>query len=87
MDQLKSNFNYKLEYKRVLNFDNVVSDEDNIRQNIVDASDKKSTEEEQQPEAEEEVNYILHISCDLPLMPMKVEDDEEEDDLESFLAA
>eukprot|EP00210_Caulerpa_lentillifera_P001907 g1834.t1 len=55
LDQLKSNFNYKLEYKRVLNFDNIVSDDDNIRQNIVDASDKKTADEQQRSDAEEEV--------------------------------
>ena len=32
LGQLKSNFNYNLDDKRVLNFENVVNDDDNIKQ-------------------------------------------------------
>lgn len=32
LGQLKSNFNYSLDDKRVLNFENVVNDDDNIKQ-------------------------------------------------------
>lgn len=34
LGKVKSNFNFNLDDKRVLNFDNVVSDDDNVKQDI-----------------------------------------------------
>ncbi len=34
LGQVKSNFNYNLDEKRVLNFENVVNDNDNIKQDM-----------------------------------------------------
>ena len=71
LEQVKSNFNYKTDMKRVLNFENVVTDEDNIRQDMsIDVYGRKEkTEAEETAQKEEQ------------------DDEEEEDDIESFLAA
>ena len=43
LGQLKSNFNYNLDDKRVLNFENVVNDDDNIKQVKINSSCTLST--------------------------------------------
>ena len=80
-EQVKSNFNYKTDDKRVLNFENIVTDEDNIRQDMsidVYGRKKEEAEEAAAPETKSE-----------KAEPEEAEEDEEEeeDDLESFLAA
>ena len=49
----KANFNYNLDEKRVLNFENVVNDDDNIKQDIsIDVYGRaEKTEEEEAAEA------------------------------------
>jgi hypothetical protein len=43
----KNNFNYNLDEKRVLNFENVVNDDDNIKQDIsIDVYGRAEKEEE-----------------------------------------
>ena len=76
-EQVKSNFNYKTDEKRVLNFENVVTDEDNIRQDMsIDVYGRKEKQEAEEAAAAETTPEDTDP-----------EEDEEEDDLESFLAA
>lgn len=47
LGRTKSNFNYNLDEKRVLNFENVVNDDDNIKQDIsIDVYGRAEKEEE-----------------------------------------
>lgn len=82
LNQVKSNFNFKTDMKRVLNFKNVVTDEDNIKQDIsIDVYGRQEKTEKETAEAEEAAKPVEET-------PTPVEDDaSEEDDLESFLAA
>ena len=51
----KSSFNYSLDDKRVLNFENVVNDDDNIKQDIsIDVYGRAEKEEEAEAAAEQE---------------------------------
>ncbi|GAB4820506.1 hypothetical protein N2152v2_007552 [Parachlorella kessleri] len=67
LGQLKSNFNYNLDDKRVLNFENVVNDDDNIKQDLsIDVYGRKEKEEEAQAaaapakqEEEDEMDSLL----------------------------
>lgn len=61
LGQLKKSFNFDLKDKRVLNMDNVVTDDDNIRQDIsIDVygrnseSTSQTTEEKETQDDEEE---------------------------------
>lgn len=46
LGQTRSKFNFSLDDKRVLNFENVVSDEDNIKQDMsIDVYGRKSKED------------------------------------------
>lgn len=48
LGQNKSNFNYNLDEKRVLNFENVVDDSDNVKQDMsIDVYGRKTDEDEQ----------------------------------------
>eukprot|EP00891_Asterochloris_glomerata_P009807 jgi/Astpho2/9807/gw1.00149.164.1_t len=48
LGQVKSNFNYNLDEKRVLNFENVVNDNDNIKQDMsIDVYGRKTDEDEE----------------------------------------
>lgn len=77
-EQVKSNFNYKTDNKRVLNFENIVTDEDNIKQDMsIDVYGRKE-------KAEEEAEAAAAAKAETN---ETAEDEEEEDDLESFLAA
>jgi len=73
LNQVKSGYNYDTTDKRVLNMDNVVNDEDNIKQDIsIDVYGRKEKADLQQhQEQEEEV----------------VDGDQEEDELDSLLAS
>ena len=54
MGQLKSSFNFDLTDKRVLNMENVVNDDDNIKQDIsIDVYGRKEKEVVQEETAEE----------------------------------
>lgn len=47
LGQNKSNFNYNLDEKRVLNFENVVDDSDNVKQDMsIDVYGRKKDDEE-----------------------------------------
>lgn len=47
LGKLKGKFNFSLEDKRVLNFENVVTDDDNIKQDMsIDVYGRKKEEEE-----------------------------------------
>ena len=54
LGQVRSNFNYNLERKRVLNFVNVVSDEDNVKQDIsIDVYGRKEKKEAEEATVKE----------------------------------
>ena len=51
LGQNKSNFNYNLDEKRVLNFENVVNDADNVKQDMsIDVYGRKQDEDEDSSE-------------------------------------
>lgn len=69
LGQVRSNFNFNLERKRVLNFVNVVSDEDNVKQDMsIDVYGRKEKQEADDAQKEAsakpaEVRLgILHLS-------------------------
>lgn len=70
LGQVKSNFKYSVDDKRVLNFENVVNDDDNIKQDIsIDVYGRKEKEElqkegaaaggEEEAEEEDELDALL----------------------------
>jgi hypothetical protein len=72
LGQVKGGFNYSVEDKRVLNMENVVTDDDNIKQDIsidvygrkdkeedVKASARGAEEEEEEEEEEDEIDALL----------------------------
>ncbi len=62
LGRTKSNFNYNLDEKRVLNFENIVNDDDNIKQDIsIDVygrAEKEESAEETAP-ADKQVSDML----------------------------
>lgn len=74
LGMVKSAFNYDIRDKRLLNFDNVVNDDDNIKQDIsIDVYGRKKEEAE---------NEDCQGNAD-----SDKEEEEEEDDLDSLLAS
>ncbi len=64
LNRTKSNFNYNLDEKRVLNFENIVNDDDNIKQDIsIDvygrAEKEESAEDEAAAPAEKQVRHCF----------------------------
>lgn len=65
LGQVKGNFNYNLDNKRVINFENVVNDDDNIKQDIsIDVYGRNK--EEQYAEGLDEVMKKLLYSNTMP---------------------
>ena len=65
LGQTKSNFNFNLDEKRVLNFENEVSDSDNIKQDMsIDVYGRKDDEEEEKP-AKEAAAPKTEVQCSL----------------------
>ena len=59
LGRAKANFNYNLDEKRVLNFENVVNDDDNIKQDIsIDVYGRAEKEEEQATDAVAELAKV-----------------------------
>lgn len=55
LGRTKSSFNYTLDDKRVLNFENVVNDDDNVKQDMsIDVYGRAEKEEEDQAAEEEQ---------------------------------
>jgi len=55
LGQTKSSFNYSIDDKRVLNFENVVNDDDNVKQDMsIDVYGRADKEDEEQAAAEPE---------------------------------
>ena len=66
LGQTKSSFNYSVDDKRVLNFENVVNDDDNIKQDIsIDVYGRAEKEEEAEAQAaaeqENQTEKVLHL--------------------------
>lgn len=63
LGQTKSNFNFNLDEKRVLNFENEVSDSDNIKQDMsIDVYGRKDDEDKEEPKAAAKVEVCLSSS-------------------------
>ncbi len=67
LGQTKASFNYSLDDKRVLNFENVVNDDDNIKQDIsIDVYGRAEKEEEAEAaaaaEQEKEPEKVLVVT-------------------------
>ncbi len=68
LGRTKNNFNYNLDEKRVLNFENVVNDDDNIKQDIsIDVYGRAEKEEGADAESEAPAAKEEVICC--PLHP------------------
>ena len=70
LGQTRTKFNFNLDEKRVLNFENVVSDDDNIKQDMsIDVYGRQDKEETAEPTVSEEPAAaqaqvcLLHVSC------------------------
>ena len=70
LGQTRTKFNFNLDEKRVLNFENVVSDDDNIKQDmsidVYGRQDKEETAEPtvaEKPAAADAKVRLLHVSC------------------------
>ena len=67
LGRTKSSFNYSVDEKRVLNFENVVNDDDNIKQDIsIDVYGRTEKQEEEEAaaaegESKEKVNASLIV--------------------------
>eukprot|EP00803_Ostreobium_quekettii_P011565 evm.model.scf_130EXC.8 EVM.evm.TU.scf_130EXC.8 scf_130EXC:112879-114990(+) len=79
LGQLKGGFNFSLDDKRVLNFENVVSDEDNIKQDM--SIDVYGREPKEESKDSKEGGEAAVAEAEQP------DDDDEEDELEALLAA
>jgi len=75
---MKSSFNYDLTDKRVLNMENVVNDDDNIKQDISIDVYGRSTVQELQTTQEE---------APAAQPAAEAEDEEEEDEMDALLSA
>ena len=61
----RSKFNFNLDEKRVLNFENVVNDDDNIKQDMsIDVYGRKNEDDDEPQNGAAEVG--LHPPCSLP---------------------
>lgn len=79
LGKMKNNFNFTLEDKRVLNFENEVSDSDNIKQDIsIDVYGRKEKEEEEAAKA---------AAAAAAAAPAEEEAEEEVDELDALLTA
>lgn len=73
LGQTKSSFNYSIDDKRVLNFENVVNDDDNVKQDMsIDVYGRAEKEDEEQAAAEPEKetekvvpSAMVHERCTL----------------------
>ena len=69
LGQTKSNFNFNLDEKRVLNFENEVDDSDNIKQDMsIDVYGRKEEEKEEAPQrqpAQVSAGLKLHMHVQL----------------------
>ena len=70
LGQTRTKFNFNLDEKRVLNFENVVSDDDNIKQDmsidVYGRQDKEETAEptvSEKPAAADAKVRLLHVGC------------------------
>ena len=69
LGQAKGKWNYNLDEKRVLNFENVVNDDDNIKQDLsIDVYGRAKEEEDEaaaaaaaEPEAQKVASLLHHI--------------------------
>lgn len=76
---MRSNFNFSLEDKRVLNFENVVDDSDNIKQDIsIDVYGRKEKAEQEAAAAKAAAEAAAAAA---------EEPEEEVDELDALLAA
>ena len=74
LGQNKNNFNYNLDEKRVLNFENVVDDSDNVKQDMsIDVYGRQTDEEKAEAKPDTKSDDKVHItktrqvaSCTLP---------------------
>lgn len=84
LGQLKGGFNFDLKDKRVLNFENIVSDEDNIKQDMsIDVYGRAEKEEaEKEPEAKEAEASEATAGTDA-----EAGEEDEEDELDALLSA
>jgi hypothetical protein len=83
LGKVRSNFNFTLEDKRILNFENVVDDSDNIKQDIsIDVYGRKE-------KAEEEAAAAAAIAAAAAAAAAAAEEEAEEevDELDALLAA
>ena len=67
LGQTKCSFNYSVDDKRVLNFENVVNDDDNIKQDIsIDVYGRAEKEEEAEAQAaaeqENQTEKVYHVT-------------------------
>ncbi len=77
---MRSNFNFTLEDKRVLNFENVVDDSDNIKQDIsIDVYGRKEKAEQEAAAAK--------AAAEAAASAAEEEPEEEVDELDALLAA
>ena len=65
----RSKFNYNLDEKRVLNFENVVNDDDNIKQDMsIDVYGRKTEEDDEPQDGAAEVCDTAHTThCNVHL--------------------
>ena len=69
LGQNKSNFNYNLDEKRVLNFENVVDDSDNVKQDMsIDVYGRQQDDEPEKAEPDTSdvkvfIATLVHCSC------------------------
>eukprot|EP00879_Flechtneria_rotunda_P017948 GHRR01018812.1.p1 GENE.GHRR01018812.1~~GHRR01018812.1.p1 ORF type:complete len:147 (+),score=75.85 GHRR01018812.1:148-588(+) len=80
LGKVRSNFNFSLDNKRVLNFDNVVTDDDNVKQDmsidVYGRADKKARDEAMAKAAAEKAEEQA-----------KAKQEQEADELDALLAA
>lgn len=63
LGQNKNNFNYNLDEKRVLNFENVVDDSDNVKQDMsIDVYGRQTDEEKAEAKPDTKSDDKVHIT-------------------------
>ncbi|GMH32745.1 hypothetical protein BSKO_00579 [Bryopsis sp. KO-2023] len=87
LGQVKSNFNFSVEHKRVLNFENVVDDDDNIKQDMsIDVYGRQKEEEYAEAQAAKDAETKAAEEKKKKAEEEEEDDeDDEEDDLDSLL--
>ena len=66
LGQNKSNFNYNLDEKRVLNFENVVDDSDNVKQDMsIDVYGRQKDEEKAEAKPDTKSDAKVHFEPSL----------------------